>query len=115
MEVVCTGRGRHSPVSYGRCTVLPSGRVNMASFRIGEHVVDHGVFDVWQKGGLVGPEVVDRMHKTYPLTCRRCTPRRNVPLTKERLSSLCVRLAEAGASQLDISALHVLPATVTDQ
>lgn len=95
IQVICSGRGRHNVVNFGRVSVLPSGRVNTHGFLVGEHLVDPGVPDGW--------------HKTYPLTCRRCTPTRNVPLTEERLKLVCVQLAEAGVSRLDISAMHALP------
>lgn len=75
----------------------------MAGFQVGEHIVG--------TPGLPGTD----WHKTYPLICRRCVPTRNVPLTKDLLTQLCKRLAEAGVSRLDISAMHMLPATVINQ
>lgn len=53
------------------------------------------------------------MHKTYVFRCPRCSSDADYRLTTENLERLARGIAGADApKQLDLSALHALPATI---
>lgn len=99
IRVVCTDRGQHPEVSFGSVDVWPEGE--------GWHVALSGL-------NLGRDEYVDlapveqdhypeRLHKTYPLKCRRCG--RDRPLRAETLEKGCAELAAQDIPKFDISAL----------
>lgn len=98
VRVICTGRRRHNPVSFGSVLVVPQGGV------IEELIIDE--WHAFADGGLWNVEEDGRSRATYPFLCRRCRPARNVPISRQRLEHLVSAVADAGGDTLDLSALH---------
>lgn len=99
MDIVCTGRRTHS-------------RNRLAKFRVFTELRevrpmdDSGTdFYLWEPR-LHGDAANGPPHMTRTYKCERCG--RVVPLKDETADEILLRLAGAGESYLDISALHVM-------
>lgn len=95
INVVCTDDGQHTAVSFGHIEVWPEGdgwRVKERLNYRDDEYVDLGVLD---------HAPPPRLHKTYPLKCRRCG--RNVPLRAETIERVFAALAALDTPTFDIS------------
>ena len=98
IRVVCTDKGQHPDVGFGSADAWQGGD--------GWHVMpnlNHRGDPFVDLEPIHRDQTPDRLHKTYPLECRRCG--RDVPLRAETLERVIAALAAAGKSNLDISDL----------
>jgi len=97
IRVVCTDRGQHPQVTFGTVAVWRDD----AGWRIRPNLVGGEYVDLsTTEPDYTGPQP-DRLHKNYPLRCKRCG--RDTPIRQDTLEKVCPRLAEADTLKFDIS------------
>ena len=99
IRVVCTDKGQHPDVSFGHVTAWQDGD----GWRVTVDGLNHRGDVFTDLEPIHRDQIPDRLHKTYPLECRRCG--RNVPLRAETLDRVIAALAAAEKRTFDLSDL----------
>lgn len=97
IRVVCTDKGQHAEVGFGSADAWQDS----SGWHVSLHGLDYRGDEYVDLEPIHRDQIPDRLHKTYPLECRRCG--RDVPLRAETLERIIADFAAANMPVFDLS------------